>query len=60
MITILSNDVFEVCCDECLCSIDCTGTFQQTMDYIRDEGWKSRKIDDEWAHVCPDCQDTEQ
>jgi hypothetical protein len=26
------------------------------MDAMRDNGWKSRKVDGEWLHLCPACQ----
>lgn len=30
-------------------------TFQDAVDAREDIGWKSRKIDDSWADLCPDC-----
>ena len=30
-------------------------TFQGAVDARGDIGWKSKKIVDEWADVCPDC-----
>jgi len=30
-------------------------TFQDAIDAKKDIGWQSKKIDDQWADVCPDC-----
>lgn len=27
------------------------------MSYIKDEGWKIKRIDNEWGHFCPMCRE---
>lgn len=29
--------------------------FLNFVEYIKDLGWKIKKDDDEWVHLCPDC-----
>ena len=30
--------------------------FAAAVEYKRDNGWKSRRGNGEWADICPDCQ----
>lgn len=45
----LSCDVCGECCDE---SFD---EFTDAVQFKKDEGWKSRKINGEWHDLCPEC-----
>ncbi|MFI5113527.1 MAG: hypothetical protein ACHP7J_00180 [Terriglobales bacterium] len=43
-------------CDECGTeAFGGTADFQQFIQDIKDQGWKIRKVDDEWVHKCPSC-----
>ena len=44
-------------CDSCsnYISLDTDEWFQEAIAMAKDYGWKIRKIDDEWVHVCPVC-----
>ena len=45
-------------CDFCSEYIDLdTDDFQEAIDMAKDYGWKIRKVDGEWVHVCPACVD---
>lgn len=33
-----------------------TEDFHEFLAQLKDEGWKIRKDEDEWQHICPDCQ----
>lgn len=47
---------YTLVCDICGASVDEEyKTFQDTEDARKDLGWKSRKIDGDWADICPDC-----
>ena len=30
--------------------------FQDAVDYKKEAGWRSQRINNVWADVCPDCQ----
>ena len=32
--------------------------FNITWGAAKDEGWRARKIDNDWVHTCPDCAKT--
>lgn len=46
----------DVHCDTCPAGLE-TGTkdFSEARVTMREEGWKARRIDDQWLHFCPDC-----
>lgn len=47
---------YTLVCDICGACVDEEyETFQDTVDARKDLGWKSRKIDGDWADICPDC-----
>ena len=43
-------------CDTCPEAVE-TGTrdFAEALTLIKDDGWRVRRIGDEWVHFCPDC-----
>lgn len=43
-------------CDECGREVKYFNTFDEAVEYKRDNRWKSRKEDGEWVTLCPDCQ----
>ena len=30
--------------------------FRRFVQQLKDAGWKVRKEEDEWLHICPECQ----
>lgn len=47
---------YSLVCDECGHEVKYFNTFEEAVDYKRENGWKSKKEDGEWATRCPDCQ----
>ena len=43
-------------CDECGHEVKYFDTFQEAVDYKKENSWRSKKDGDEWLDVCPDCQ----
>ncbi len=47
---------YTLICDICGASSDEKyENFQDAKDARKNLGWKSRKIDGEWADICPEC-----
>lgn len=48
-------DQYEMICDIC----DDTGipcdTFNECRHVMRDQGWRTKKVDGEWMDMCPSC-----
>lgn len=44
------------CCDECgeLDDTRCSD-FNSAFAKVKSHGWKARKVDDDWQHLCGDC-----
>lgn len=32
-------------------------SWDDTLEYMRSESWLIRRIDGEWTHYCPECQE---
>ena len=51
---------FTVACDEPGCSnyeeLDCE-SFYEAVEEMRSLGWKAKKINGEWLHSCPACEE---
>lgn len=30
--------------------------FKEFVDWLRQQGWRISKVNDEWTHVCPNCK----
>ena len=44
-------------CDICGEEIEDTfTTFQEAVDFKKENGWKSKFEDDEWQDICPNCR----
>lgn len=43
-------------CDSCDREVKYFDTFQESVDYKKENGWKNVKDGGEWRDVCPDCQ----
>jgi hypothetical protein len=54
-------DEFELSCDHCEEPADETfESFQEAVQFKKDNGWKSVKdVDEQWHDLRPDCQDPE-
>ena len=51
---------YTLICDICRAGTDEEyETFQDAVDAREDFGWKSKKIDGDWADLCPDCLETD-
>jgi ribosomal protein L37AE/L43A len=45
------------CCDGCGEVLDThTGDFDAARNVLTRNRWRAQKRDDEWTHLCPDCQ----
>lgn len=56
MIDRQNGGVIYVECDSCDKVLDTeTKDFEEARDVMKREGWKVRKIADEWLHGCPKC-----
>lgn len=36
-----------------------TSEFQEALAELYQNGWRSRNVNNEWLHVCPDCLEAE-
>jgi len=56
MIDRQNGGIIYVECDSCDEVLDTeTKDFEEARSIMRREGWKVRKIADEWLHGCPKC-----
>lgn len=54
---ILENQIgYELICDICGEDFDFE-TFDDAVNYKRENGWKSEKYKGEWQDICPECQE---
>lgn len=51
-----NGGVYSLTCDICGESVVCD-SFDEAVDYKKDNDWKSQKRKGEWEDVCWDCQD---
>lgn len=51
-----TNNGYELICDECGYSVTGMDTFDEAVEYKKEDGWKSMRQDGEWKDVCQDCQ----
>lgn len=56
MIDRQNGGIIYIECDSCDEVLDTeTKEFEEARSVMRREGWKVRKIADEWLHGCPNC-----
>lgn len=56
----IDEDCFEVECDTCSGTENYDGSFMDTVENMKDDGWKISCIDDgDFEHTCPDCVEKE-
>lgn len=52
------NGKFILMCDVCLSDHEeAFESFEDAILEARLSGWRTTKIDDEWMHTCPECQE---
>lgn len=54
-----ARDMLVLKCDSCKVVVDLyQGQTDRLMkhDYIRENGWKTMKLDGRWVDLCPDCK----
>ena len=42
-------------CDHCCIQEEFDGDFDEIVRQMKENGWKIRKVDDDWLHFCPAC-----
>ena len=42
-------------CDDCLKEVE-LDSWNESLKYAKDNGWKTEKIDGEWTHTCDECR----
>jgi len=47
----------ELACDICGYAVTSFDSFQEAVDYKKEDGWKSQKHKGEWEDICPECQE---
>jgi len=47
---------FYISCDGCGEELETADTFDEAKSRIDAEGWKTIKMDNEWVHLCPNCE----
>jgi len=56
--TMIDKDGYSymVVCDNCGEGAE-VDTWDEVLEYIKEEGWKKRLVDGEFKHYCPECQE---
>lgn len=44
-------------CDNCGDGAEKFESWQDLQDYIRENGWKAKRVDGEWVHYCNVCRE---
>ena len=47
---------FQIECDECGKYVPGFDTFEDALDYAKENGWKIKKVNGEWWNDCQDCE----
>ena len=47
--------VYKLICDDCLQIVE-LDSWNESLKYAKDNGWKTEKIDGEWVHLCTECR----
>ena len=50
------GDRFVLICTECGYEVKYFDSFDEAVDYKKENGWKSKKVEGEWVTLCPNCQ----
>jgi len=48
---------YDLECDSCGESEVNMDSFDDALNYAKENGWKIKKINGEWKHYCPDCNE---
>ena len=46
---------FYTTCDGCGDELAPTDTFDEARDQLELEGWETKRIESDWANLCPSC-----
>lgn len=49
--------LYTLICDICDHEAKPFFSFQDAVDYKKDNGWRSKKFNGEWHDICPECQE---
>lgn len=49
-------DSFDVECDNCGEKLDLSMSWSEIITYIKNEGWRIKKVDKYWEHYCNVCK----
>jgi len=50
------GDTWEITCDDCGEFEEVEGDFQDCLNFLKEEKWRTTKDEGDWVHYCPDCQ----
>lgn len=52
-----SNGIYDASCDVCgEGETREADSWRELMDGLKEDGWKTKKINDEWVNFCPECK----
>lgn len=51
------NNGYKLVCDSCGYEVTGFDTFQEAVDYKKENDWKSKKCEDEWEDNCTNCRE---
>lgn len=49
-------ETMEVECDKCSHQEELEGDYMSCIEEMKSNGWKIKKLNDEWVHYCTECQ----
>jgi len=49
------ESTFSVECDDCGENEEVEGTFQDCLDFMKNNGWRTKKDGNDWLNYCPEC-----
>lgn len=47
---------YMVVCDNCGEGVE-VSTWDKVLEFMRDEGWKKKKVGNTWNHYCHECKE---
>lgn len=51
------ESTFEIVCDDCGKSEEVEGQFQDCLDFMKENNWRSVYDEGDWYNYCPGCKD---
>jgi hypothetical protein len=46
-------------CDVCFINTKACETYKDLIDEMKSNGWKAKKVEDEWENICSDCAEVD-